>query len=173
MARLGSSTNSSLCVILPRPFRPDRCCLLSCKTCRRSEALLGPVSPLELDPRRELLTPKSYRCGRALLRCSPLSVSLLQCMPKSSAVQFLLSLAGHLPLEASITGFPCSRHILHESSSATSQAGRNHFGQVLRVLIMYRLAHSLGVAGQCRVGLVHLRDAHPRTNNHDASLLRP
>lgn len=61
--------------------------------------------------------------------------------------QLLLSLAGHLPREASITGSPCSHHNLHENSLATSQAGSNHFDQVLRALMIYRLAHSLGVAG--------------------------
>ena len=86
--------------------------------------------------------------------------------------QLLLSLAGHLPREASITGSPYSHHNPHESSSATSQVGSNHFDQVLRALMIYRLAHSLGVAGQCCVCLVHFREAHPSTDSYDASLIR-
>lgn len=51
-------------------------------------------------------------------------------------IELLLIFVGRLPLEASIIGSSCSRHILHESSSAMSQAGSNHFDQVLQALIM-------------------------------------
>lgn len=64
-----------------------------------------------------------------------------------NTIKFLLTSAGHLLPEASITGFPCSRHVLHKSSSAISQARSSLSIQFPRFLIIYRLAHSLGLAG--------------------------
>ena len=43
-----------------------------------------------------------------------------------------LNTAGHLPLGASITGSSCLRHALHGGSSAMSQAGSNHYDQLLQ-----------------------------------------
>ena len=40
-----------------------------------------------------------------------------------NVVQLFLTSAGHPPLEASITGSPCSRLVLRKSCLATSQAG--------------------------------------------------
>ena len=40
------------------PFYPDSCCILSFKTCHRSRILLGHVGQRQVDPRRDMLTPK-------------------------------------------------------------------------------------------------------------------
>ena len=62
-------------------------------------------------------------------------------------IQLFLTSAGHLPLEASITGSPCSRHVLRKSCLATSQVGSNHCDEVLWALMSQRLAYRLGMAG--------------------------
>ena len=63
------------------------------------------------------------------------------------AIQLFLTSAGHLPLEASITGSPCSRPVLRKNCLATSQVGSNHCDEVLWALMSHRLAHRLGMAG--------------------------
>lgn len=87
-------------------------------------------------------------------------------------IQLFLTSAGHLPLEANITGSPCWRPVLRKSCSATLQVGSNHCDEGLRPLMSHRLAHRLGMAGQCSIGLVYLRDTRPRIDNHDSSLIQ-
>ena len=45
-------------------------------------------------------------------------------------IRLFLTSAGHPPLEASITGSPCSRPVLRKSCLATSQVGSNHRDEI-------------------------------------------
>lgn len=58
-----------------------------------------------------------------------------------------LTSAGHLPLEVSIIGSPCSRLLLRKSCSAMSQVRSNRCDEVFWSLISHRLAHRVGMAG--------------------------
>ncbi len=75
-------------------------------------------------------------------------------------VQRLLSFAGHLLPEGSITGSRCLLHSPHENLSAMSRVFSKRPPPFSQAEVICRLAHSLGLAGQRRISCLPFWDSH-------------
>ncbi len=70
---------------------PASCCILRRKTRHKSEIFPGPISHLIFDPKRDMLTPKSFRLGKSCTDFLAFSAQIQNHMASKSAQSSLQS----------------------------------------------------------------------------------